>query len=240
MSFAELVNLIQSVLFIKMKLSAWYPLLQPYTAQTILVDLSLPAKQRNELIEKAIATLGPVFVRVDELSPKHFQPCSTVQQVWSCLKVSRTKDCLQWSRYLCLRKWVDFNELLEVRCFINNGITAISQNDAQKDSEVLIGFLNPAARNNDAEENDPYLIKAAILKYVRHFLHLLPPQCTVDLAFDRNLKFQVVEVNSSFLEHAGAGLFDLENPSDHYQLERGHANPRFRYYVNLWYGQEEC
>jgi hypothetical protein len=223
-----------------MKLSAWYPLLQPYTAQTILVDLSLPTKQRNELIEKAIAALGPVFVRVDELSPKHFQPCSTVQQVWSCLRVSRTKDCLQWSRYLCLRKWVDFNELLEVRCFINNGITAISQNDAQKDSEVLIGFLNPAARNNDAEENDPYLIKAAILKYVRHFLHMLPPQCTVDLAFDRNLKFQVVEVNSNFLEPASTGLFNLNNSVDRYQLERGHANPRFRYYVNLWYGQEEC
>ena len=69
MSFAGLVNLNQSVLFIKMKLSAWYPLLQQHTAQTILIDLSLPTKQRNEQIEKSIAILGPVFVRVDELSP---------------------------------------------------------------------------------------------------------------------------------------------------------------------------
>lgn len=223
-----------------MKLSAWYPLLQAFTAETILIDLSLPPRQRNELIEQAIARLGPVFVRVDELSPKHFTPCATVQQVWDCLKAQRTSNYLTWSRYLCLRKWVDFSELIEVRCFITDGLTAISQNDAQKQSEPLLGFLNSKPRKGDAEENDPYLIKQAIVNFTRTLLPLLPPRCTLDLAFDRDLKFQVVEVNSSFLAEAGAGLFNMDNPADLFQLERGQANPRFRYYANLFYGQEEC
>lgn len=225
----------------QMLLSAWYPLVKQHTAETVLIDMDLPVKERNALIEETIARLGPVFVRLDELSPKWFQPCSSVSEVWSCLKVPRTRDLLNFTRYLCLRRWVDYTDLMELRCFVNGKITAISQNDAQKDSEPIAGFLDPSVREPDGgPDDDPVLIKAATLKFCTQLLHLLPHQCTLDLAFDKYLKFSVVEVNSSYKEHAGTGLFELDNPNDAWQLERGQNAVVFRYFATITYDKEQC
>lgn len=206
-----------------MLLSDWYPLLAPYTSKTDLIDLTLPKEEQNRRIAEILAQ-GPRFVRLDELSPKHFRPCTTVEQVWQCLQVPRTLDVIRTSKYLCLREWVDFTDLIELRCFINGKITAISQNDAQASSEPLAEFCDPAQ------------IKSALIRYVDQFLHLLPP-CTLDLAVDRQLNFQVIEVNSTVHERAGSALFDMENPADLHLLDNGPVVLRF--YADLFYNLDQ-
>jgi len=223
-----------------MLLSAWYPLVKRFTAETVLIDMDLPIKERNALIERTIDEWGSVFVRLNELSPKWFQPCSSVSEVWSCLKTPRTQSLLEFTRYLCLRRWVDFTNLMELRCFVNGKVTAISQNDSQKDSEPIAGFLDPTVREGGDRDDDPLLVKATALTFCNRFLHLLPHQCTVDIAFDSKLNFQVVEVNSSYKEHAGTGLFNLDNSNDAWQLERGQNSVVFRYFATITYDQEQC
>lgn len=227
-------------IYVKMKLSEWYEPLRPYTAETVLIPFSLPAEERNRKVAEVINQWGRVFVRLDELSPKYFHPCTSAKEVWDCLNTVRTLGYVNPSGCLCLRKWVDFSELLELRCFMYNGLTAISQNDANKDSEPMLGFINETARGEDNEQNDAYRIKEAAKAFITMIEHLLPMQCTIDIAFDRNLKFQVVEVNSSFKEQAGTGLFDEDNDADMFQLEFGQRNPRFRYFVDLFRRVEEC
>lgn len=225
-----------------MLLSMWYPRLRKYTAETVLIDMELPGKERNALIEEVLERWGQVFVRIDELSPKWDQPCKSVGEVWKCLKsANRTLTLLNHTRYLCLRKWVDFEGLRELRCFVDGKITALSQKDSQtQDSKPILSFLDPSLRDSEGQLDDPMLIKVAAIKFCQQFLHVLPYQCTIDLTFDSRLNFSVVGVKPSFREHVGTALFNLDNPSDLWQLERGQAFAVFRYFVTISRGIEQC
>jgi len=214
-----------------MKLSEWYPQLTPHTFETVLIPMNLPTAKQNQVIQSTLDQWGKVFVRLDELSPKHFAPCTTLSQVWQCLKVPRTEQVLRFTQYLCLRKWVDFSELLELRCFVfDRKVTALCSNDAQEDSKSLPGFV----------VCNPHDVKLAAINFLAPILPSLHANCTVDIAVTKNLEFKVIEVNSSVDDFSGPGLFDLDNPSDLWQLHRGSDNPRFRYFIDNFYTKEEC
>jgi hypothetical protein len=206
-----------------MLLSEWYPLLQHLTCPTILIPLT--TSNLEEDIAQAINQLGPVFVRLDERSPKHFEPCETPKQVIECLAADRTASILGTSKFLCLRKWQDFSNLVEVRCFIDGKVTAMCQNDAQFDSNCL-------------EKELAMSIKAAALELLQQILPLLPKRCTIDLAIDRDsLNAQVVEVNSHWTEFADTGLFDDDNPADVAYLRFGPCI--LRYFASDFYNLDE-
>lgn len=202
-----------------MLLSEWYPLLSGFTCETVLIPLASPTLE--EEIVKAINQLGPVFVRLDERSPKHFEPCHNPKQVMECLAVERTASILGTSKFLCLRKWQDFDNLIEVRCFVDGKLTVMCQNDAQIDSNCL-------------EKEVAIEIKSSALRLMNKVLPLLPKKCTVDIAIDRTtLDGQVIEVNSHWTEQAGTGLFDEDNPADVHYLKFGPLI--FRYFVSDFY-----
>ena len=208
-----------------MLLSEWYPLLKEFTFETKMIPLQQEKSEIDKAIESTIQKWGPVFVRLDQQSPKHFEPCKNPKQVWQCLKVPRTEPLLATSKFLCLRRWVSFEKLIELRCFLHCGLTGISQNDAQKDSKPM---------------DNPKEMKKVAIDFIESITNILPDHCTVDLAFDEDIKVFVVGVNSSFLDRAGSGLFDLDNPADEYQLKKGQGKIIFRYYSDIFYGLEEC
>jgi hypothetical protein len=218
-----------------MRLSEWYPLLKSHTAETILIPMHLPATKRNQLIQETLDKWQCVFVRLDELSPKYFRSCTSIAEVWDCLKTPRTKELIHYTKYLCLRRWVDFSDKLELRCFVMSGkLTAICSNDAQEDSKPCTSFLLPPS------SNDPSTIKSKTIEFLAPLIPLLVKDCTIDIAVDQSLKFQIIEVDSSVDEFAGSGLFDLDNPADLYQLHRGSEHVRFRYFVDEFFNIEEC
>lgn len=222
-----------------MLLSEWYPLLEEFTDDTILIPFQQPYGSLVRAIENVIKEWGPVFVRLDERSPKYYKACSNSVQVLSCLHVPRTECLLETSKWLCLRKWKSFENLTELRCFMYNGLTAISQNDSQKQSEPI---ENPIRLKELTIDFIDMITARATEVAKEKKIPDLPSECTIDIAIDiENEEMYIVEVNPSFTTTAGSGHFDPENnPSDKHQMMFGQNNIRFRYYSDLFFHIEEC
>ena len=228
-------------------LTDWYPVfneakgLPPLMPETII----LPADSTEEEINRTILYLckkpeyfgagnmpiiGPqpgVFFRVNEVSPKVFTPCKSADDVFDALLVPRAAKYPD--SHLCFRKYVPniATDYVELRCFISAGrCTAITQNDAQVDSEPL---------------DEPEKIKCIALEFAgvcrKRLAHL--QNYTIDIAIHKQTYWRfVVEINSSHREDACTGLFDENSPSDMAQLDRG-IIPKFRYFTSIFLEYEE-
>lgn len=206
-----------------MKVSEWYPILEKLTPKSWFFDSADPYLEVK--LDKFIQEKGFPFARMDSYSPKWFKPFRSGDEIIKKMKTHhRTKDYFG-QEDLILRTFVDLSEFLELRCFICNGkLTAISQNDVQSDSEPV---------------EDPIIIKKESIKFIDLFIEKLPKDCTVDIAIHPiSLDKIVIEVNSSFKEKAGTGLFDEDSPEDLRILENGPVI--FRYHPDIFMTKEEC
>jgi len=223
-------------------MSKWYLTLEQFTFESSSVELTkedmeniLKSKQMSKPtminIKNILKKYTNVFIRLENKSPKYLEPIDikSINGIYKILNCSRTvellRDCLDRNEncLLWLRRYKNFDDMLEFRIFVvNNKITAITQNDCNKKSEIVL---------------KPSIYKKIIINFTNQLICY--NDCTIDIAINKNTKdCYLVEINTPYTMLADGGLFD--NEIDRHLLEGNNIGYiPFRFYTSNFYEIDE-